>query len=256
MKSPKKQCVVRTKIALLFPLTLLLLTVTSSDQSSQSYRLFTSVLDEAAGSPNSTNYRIEASSAGQPTPVGVSQSTNYQVYGGYLYTLEITCADPPQIVASALDNGNQGCPYSEQLEVQPGTGTHPLQWTVTEGELPLGLTLNSAHGEISGSPATTGTFDFIVGVTDFCGETDTQAFSITINPYERVKSDANCDCFVDILDVLFVVNIILVEVEPTEDQEWCADCNGPPGNCDGDGEVNIIDALKIVNLILGEDTCP
>ena len=34
------------------------------------------------------------------------------------------------------------------------------------------------------------------------------------------------------------VNILLAIVEPTEDQFWRADTNGPSGTCDGDGIVN------------------
>ena len=68
--------------------------------------------------------------------------------------------------------------------------------------------------------------------------------------------DANTDYAVDILDALFVVNIILQAVEPTPDQEYYADCNGAQGLCDGDGVVDILDGIKIVNLILGVDSCP
>jgi hypothetical protein len=225
-------------------------------QRNQNYILYTSVLDESGGSPTSANYRLEASSAGQPTPIGASQSANYNAFGGYIYTLEIACADPPEIVAMTLENGKLDCPYSEELGVQPGTGTRPFQWSVSGGALPPGLQLDSATGMIEGRSTATGTSDFTVQVTDMCGATDTQAFSITIDPYEHIKSDANTDCAVDILDVLFVIRIILEEEEPTQDQKWCADCNGPDGNCDGDGEVNIIDALKIVRIILGEDACP
>ena len=32
--------------------------------------------------------------------------------------------------------------------------------------------------------------------------------------------------------------------------------DGPTSNCDGDGEINILDAIKIVNLILERDECP
>ncbi|UCE17710.1 MAG: hypothetical protein JSV84_12605, partial [Gemmatimonadota bacterium] len=36
---------------------------------------------------------------------------------------------------------------------------------------------------------------------------------------------------------------------------WAADCNGPRGNCNGDGIVDVLDALKIVNIILQLDEC-
>ena len=250
---------ISTNLKILVGMSCILLMVTGSldSQRNQNYFLYTSVLDESAGSPSSANYSMEASSVGQPTPIGVSQSANYNAYGGYLYTLEITCADPPRIVASALGSGNQGCSYSERLEVQSGTGTHPLQWSVIGGELPTGLELNGASGTISGSPTAPGTFDFTVRVTDFCGETDTQAFSITIGPYVNVVGDVNADCAVDIIDVVLQINCcILLTCECTQDMMDRGDCNGPPGNCDGDGAVDVLDSIKIVNLILEIDQCP
>lgn len=241
---------------MLIGLVLILIVTQNQSQTNATYSLKTSVLDESAGSANSSNNKIEVSSVGQPTPIGESQSANYRAYAGYLYTLEITCAPPPVIVTTTLPNANQSCPYSEALEVQTGTGTNPLHWIVIDGALPFDLALNDVTGEIEGSPEDTGTFDFTIQVTDLCAEADTQAFSLTVDLYANVKGDPTGDCAINVLDVLTVVNIILGNITATEDQIWRADCNGPSGNCDGDGEVNILDAIKIVNLILGLDECP
>ena len=51
------------------------------------------------------------------------------------------------------------------------------------------------------------------------------------------------DGTVDILDVVFAVNIILEIIEPEPVQWWGADCNG-------DEVVNILDALCMVSIIL------
>ena len=64
------------------------------------------------------------------------------------------------------------------------------------------------------------------------------------------------DCRINVLDVLMVVNIILENILPDEDQVWRADCNGPPMMCDGDGVINVLDAVKIANIILELDECP
>lgn len=66
--------------------------------------------------------------------------------------------------------------------------------------------------------------------------------------YVPFKGDVNQDGSLDILDVLAVVNIILGSTEPTESQEWAADCTG-------DGAVDIIDAIGIVNVVLGVGSC-
>lgn len=241
---------------MLIGLALILIVTQNRSQINATYSLRTSVLDESAGSANSANNKIEVSSVGQPTPIGESQSANYKAYAGYLYTLEITCAPPPVIVTTTLPNANQNCPYSEALEVQAGTGTSPLDWTIIDGALASGLSLDNTTGEIEGAPEDTGTFDFTVQVTDLCAEADTQAFSITIDLYASVKGDPTGDCAINVLDVLMVANIILENITPTDDQIWRANCNGPLGNCDGDLTVNVLDAVKIVNIILGLDECP
>ena len=43
--------------------------------------------------------------------------------------------------------------------------------------------------------------------------------------------------------------------ESTPEEIEAADCNGPLGVCDGDGGVDILDVVKIVNFILGLDAC-
>ena len=63
-------------------------------------------------------------------------------------------------------------------------------------------------------------------------------------------------CIVNVLDVLMAVNITLELVIPTPEQFWAANCNGSLNNCRGDDQINVLDALKIVNLILGLDGCP
>lgn len=244
------------KIGMLVSVLLLAFFVSLYGQSSDNYQLFTSILDESSGSANSDSTKIVVSSGGQPTPIGVSESANYKAYAGYIYTLEIVCAPPPEIVEMTLLIGIEGCKYVDTLQVLPGTGTSPLHWTVIDGSLPGGLSLNNTTGEISGSPSETGTYDFTVQVTDLCGAIDTKDFSIIISNYENIKGDANTDCAIDVIDVVYVVNIILELIHPTENETWCSDCNGPVGNCDGDGEVNILDAIKIVNVILELDECP
>ena len=56
--------------------------------------------------------------------------------------------------------------------------------------------------------------------------------------------DVNEDGNVDILDVVWIVNIILGTHDPTTGQSWAADVTG-------DGGVDIVDAVVLVNIILG-----
>lgn len=64
-------------------------------------------------------------------------------------------------------------------------GEKPETWTVITGNLADGMTLNGSTGELSGTPAASGTFSFIVKVTDSFGLEDTKSFSVAIvNTYK------------------------------------------------------------------------
>jgi hypothetical protein len=84
----------------------------------------------------------------------------------------------PLIIPSSLPNGQSGSPYPATTLGVTG-GTAPYTWSFSSGTFPPGLSL-SAAGVISGTPTTTGTFNFIVQVTDSLAATDQEGFSITI----------------------------------------------------------------------------
>jgi hypothetical protein len=70
--------------------------------------------------------------------------------------LNITCGSPP--------TAHVGAAYSSTCPASGGTA--PYTYSILSGALPAGLTLNTATGEISGTPTTKGTSSFIVQVTD------------------------------------------------------------------------------------------
>ncbi len=81
-----------------------------------------------------------------------------------------------------LAEGVPGVAYKQLLIVTGGKS--PYTWSVSAGSLPPGLSLTN-DGVISGTPTTTGTFNFTTQVTDSQTPTaavTTQAFAITINP--------------------------------------------------------------------------
>src|SRR5262249_1575315 len=62
---------------------------------------------------------------------------------------------PPTIVTTALTQGTINSPYSQVLAASDGVT--PYQWSVSNGALPPGLSLNS-NGTISGTPTQAATF--------------------------------------------------------------------------------------------------
>jgi subtilisin family serine protease len=81
----------------------------------------------------------------------------------------------PIVTTTALREATVGVWYSQALNAN---GLAPMTWSRTGGNLPQGLTLHS-NGIISGTPAETGTFNFVVRATNAVGSV-TNNMSITV----------------------------------------------------------------------------
>ena len=94
-------------------------------------------------------------------------------------SLSITILQPVSITTISLPNGSMNVAYSATLLASGGKS--PYTWSLASGSLPPGLTLTSG-GVISGTPGTTGTFDFVAQVVDASGLilSATKSLSITI----------------------------------------------------------------------------
>ena len=92
----------------------------------------------------------------------------------------------------SLPQGTVGTPYSQTLTA--AGGTVPYSWSIAAGALPGGLALSSSTGVISGSPSTSGTFNFTVRVSDGgqpTPQTATRAFSLVVSVAAPVLSSIN-----------------------------------------------------------------
>lgn len=83
------------------------------------------------------------------------------------------------ITTISVPDGEVGIEYSESLSATGGDGNYT--WGIASGELPQGLSLNTATGEISGDPTLDGTFNFTAEVSS-AGMTDSKSFSIEMLP--------------------------------------------------------------------------
>ena len=76
-------------------------------------------------------------------------------------------ADPLLITGPVL-SANVGMPYSSRAAASGGRA--PYNWSLTSGQLPGGLTLNTATGAITGTPTAQGMFSFTLQVDDAGGQ--------------------------------------------------------------------------------------
>ena len=98
-------------------------------------------------------------------------------------TITVGLPTPPIITTTSLPNGIFNQSYTRTLQVSGGVA--PFVWSFTGGSpFPNWLNLNTSTGVISGTPNTTGTFNFNVQVTDNTGQSDPSppSLSITIVP--------------------------------------------------------------------------
>jgi len=113
-----------------------------------------------------TNATVTATSTANPSEWATAAVTINPSQGQFL-----------QITTSSLPQGQQGQTYSATFTATGGT--QPYSWSVTSGNLPPGLAL-STNGDLSGTPTTTGTFNFTVTVTDAANRTANGNFSVTV----------------------------------------------------------------------------
>lgn len=92
----------------------------------------------------------------------------------------VVAPEPLEITTGSLPDGRVGEPY--QATVQAQGGVQPYSWSIADGSLPAGLTLDQATGVISGAPTSSGTSVFTVRVRDRSGTEDTQVLSVTVLP--------------------------------------------------------------------------
>lgn len=95
----------------------------------------------------------------------------------YTHTINPPCP-AITLAPNGLPNGFAGVSYSQTVSAQPA-GTY--SFTITNGNLPAGLTLNPATGVVSGTPTTPGISDFTITATNSNNCAGQRLYRITIN---------------------------------------------------------------------------
>ena len=145
-------------------------------------------------SATGATYTAPATGAGGTATITIASVTDPSISG----TISVTVTPPPSISnsSSTLTGGIQGTSYNASITTTGGAGA--LNYSVTVGSLPPGLSLNASTGAITGTPTGTGTFTFTVQVKDSSTaspQTSTKQFTITVNEQPTITS-ANTTTFV------------------------------------------------------------
>lgn len=96
----------------------------------------------------------------------------------------IPSSTPIIYTSSELASGKTGGAY--QMQIHAVGGVPPYTWSISEGELPLGLSF-SPEGLLSGTPAVNGTSVFTVQVEDDTQQIDTQVFRFSTSDLTLVS---------------------------------------------------------------------
>jgi hypothetical protein len=81
-------------------------------------------------------------------------------------------------VPTSLPAATQGSSYSTTVKVTGGTS--PYSFSIASGGLPQGIGLADSSGTISGTPAASGTSNFVLAVSDAAGNSKQQALQLAV----------------------------------------------------------------------------
>ena len=137
--------------------------------------------------------------AGLPAGLSLNATTGVlagtpQATGNFSFTVEATdrgnftasrrftlLVKPPPLVITTeapLFPGTVGQAYSQAFTASGGSPPH--RWSLVSGS-PGGLTLDAATGNLSGTPAATGSYPFSIQVTDRDGEVANRSYVLLVN---------------------------------------------------------------------------
>jgi len=151
------------------------------------------------------------------------------------------------ITLSDLPPAQEQLPYQITLDARGGTGFNTF--SITDGALPSGLTLDNQTGFVSGAPTDTGWFSFTAYVDDnYSNYWDEAVFTLRVEPTPQIPGDIDVSGAVDIADLIYFVDYSFT--------------GGPPpllpnlADVDGSCAVDIADVVYLVDYMFNSGPAP
>jgi hypothetical protein len=179
------------------------------------------VLQSGGGCGPALPYQYRVLSGGLPPGVSLSSSGTISgaptTAGTYDFYLELSDENPPSaawcapataqqpfrisinarvlVTTQSAPPGTVGAAYNLPLQAQMmsapnqlGPPSSSLNWSVTQGQLPPGLSLNQATGVVSGTPTTEGSFLATYKAALVDGRSDTKSLEIVVRQPLKVAA--------------------------------------------------------------------
>ena len=109
------------------------------------------------------------------------------------------------IILSTLPSAQQELPYEVALDTRGGSGNNTF--SITDGALPNGLTLDEQTGVIAGTPTDSGSFSFTANVDDdYSNFWDEAMFVLHVEHTPLIPGDIDISGEVNIADLIYIVD--------------------------------------------------
>lgn len=142
------------------------------------------VVATASNAGNPSTARLDAATAA-PAPAG-TYTVRVVWRGGAAAGYTLSFHEPVRIVPATLGEWTAGVPFVQERDFEPAGGIPP--YTFALSEIPEGLTATTNGRRLIGTPASEGTYDVTVEVSDASGPgvTVTQTVPLFVNPALRL----------------------------------------------------------------------
>ena len=137
--------------------------------------------------PAGTTFDATGTLSGAPTTVGTTSfDARITDARGSIATRTVTMRvnERPAITTTSIQTWTEHTAFTQRLTLTGGT--LPITWSGPTGTLLTVEPIDAVRGEIDGTTADAGAYDFTVRVTDAAGATADRAYSAVLNPYPQV----------------------------------------------------------------------